>query len=129
MRKITDPSSKKSDRALIIGKSNREVNRLISHLTEYFNRVDLLSDMEQFNLLTENSHSIVVVTDTSGEVLDHDFFMHLRSRHPRAGLLCLVDLITGEAEKTMRSAGLLFLGSYEHFDDCYDSILQTALGP
>ena len=31
--------------------------------------------------------------------------------------------------KLMRSAGLLFLGSYDHFDDCYGSVLQTALWP
>ena len=37
--------------------------------------------------------------------------------------------LTREAEKAMRSAGLLFLGSYDHFDDCYDSVLQTALRP
>jgi len=129
MRKIIEPSSKKNGRALIIGKTDHKIDLLKRHLAEYFSKVDLLSDSGQLNSLTADSHSVVVVTDTLGDVLDYDFFMNLRFLHPRARLLCLVDRISRETEKVMRSAGLLFLGSYEHFDACYGSVLQRALRP
>ena len=127
MLTITDPSPIENCRALIIGENNHKVDLLKRHLAEYFSMVDLISELGQLNSLTADSHSIIVVTDTSGDVLNHDFFMALRSLNPRARLLCLVNRITRETEKAIRSVGLLFLGSYDHFDDCYDSILQTAL--
>jgi len=127
MQTITDPSPIKNCRALIIGENSYKVDLLKRHLAEYFSKVDLLSDSGQLNLLTADSYSVIVVTDTAADVLNHDFFMNLRSLHPRARLLCLVDRVTRETEKALRSAGLLFLGSYDHFGDCYGSILQTAL--
>jgi hypothetical protein len=42
-------------------------------------------------------------------------------------LVCLVDQITPETEKAMRSAGLLFLGSYNQFSEYYRSILESAI--
>ena len=127
MQTKTDPSPIENCRALIIGENNHRVDLLKRHLAEYFDEVDLLSELGQLNSLAADSHSVIVVTDTSADVLNHDFFMNIRSFHPRARLLCLVDRITRQTEKAMRSAGLLFLGSYDHFDDCYGSILQTAL--
>lgn len=127
MQTITDPPPMKNCRALIIGENSYKVDLLKRHLAEYFSKVDLLSDSGQLNLLTADSYSVIVVTDTAADVLNHDFFMNLRFLHPRARLLCLVDRVTRETEKALRSAGLLFLGSYDHFGDCYGSILQTAL--
>jgi hypothetical protein len=127
MQMKTESSPIENCRALIIGENNHKVDLLKRHLAEYFSMVDLISELGQVDSLTADSHSVIVVTDTSGDVLNHDFFMNLRSLHPRVRLLCLVDRITRQTEKAMRSAGLLFLGSYDHFDDCYGSILQTAL--
>ena len=129
MRKIIEPSSKKNGRALIIGKTDHKIDLLKRHLAEYFSEVYLLTELGQLNSLAADRHSVIVVTDTSGDTLNHDFFMNLRSLHPRARLLCLFDRISQETEKAMRSAGLLFLGSYEHFDACYGSVLQRALRP
>jgi len=129
MQKTSAPLPLATGRALIIGKNNHKVDRLKRRLAEYFGTIYLLSDPEQLNSLAADSHSVVVVTDTLGDVLDYDFFANLRSLSPRARLLCLVDRISREAEKAMRCAGLLFLGSYDHFDDCYGSVLQTALWP
>jgi len=127
MQTITDPSPTGNCRALIIGENNQRVSLLKRHLAEYFSEVDRLSELGQLNSLAADSHSVIVVTDTSADVLNHDFFMNLRILRPRARLLCLVDRLTRDSEKTIRSAGLLFLGSYDHFDNCYGSILQTAL--
>ena len=122
-------SAATSGRALIIGKTGHRIEMLQYHLAEYFSKVDLMSDLVQLNSLTDDNLAVIVVTDTLGDVLNQEFFVNLRSLHPRARLLCLFDRISRETEKAMRSAGLLFLGSYDHFDDCYDSVLQTALRP
>ena len=114
-------------RALIIGKSDRRVELVQHHLADYFGKIDLLTNLEQLNSLTGEDFAVIVVTDTSKEVLKADFFINLRSLHPRAGLLCLFNHISRQTEKDMRTAGLLFLGSYEHFDDCYGSVLERAL--
>ena len=127
MQKTTAPLPQATGKALIIGKGNHKVDLLKRHLAEYFNKIDLLSDLGQLNSLTADSHSVVVVTDTVGDVLNYDFFVNLRSLHPRVRLLCLVDRISRETEKAMRSAGLLFLGSYGHFGGSYRNILQRAL--
>jgi hypothetical protein len=118
-----------SSRVLIIGKTDRRVELLKHHLADYFGKVDLLTDLEQLNSLTAYNFAVIVVTDTFGDVLKSDFFADIRSLHPRAGLLCLFDRISRQTEKDMRSAGLLFLGSYDHFEDCYGSVLERALRP
>ena len=118
-----------SSRVLIIGKTDRRVELLKHYLADYFGKVDLLTDLEQLNSLSADNFTVIVVTDTFGDVLKSDFFADIRSLHPRAGLLCLFDRISRQTEKDMRSAGLLFLGSYEHFDDCYSSVLERALWP
>ena len=118
-----------SSRALIIGKTDRRVELVKHHLADYFGKVELLTELEQLNSMTADNFTVIVVTDTFGDVLKPDFFVNLRSLHPRAGLLCLFDRISRQTEKDMRSAGLLFLGSYEHFDDCYGSVLERALWP
>ncbi|MBW2442826.1 MAG: hypothetical protein JRH12_20300 [Deltaproteobacteria bacterium] len=127
MQTITDPLPINNCRALISGENSYKIDLLKRHLAEYFSKIDLLSDSGQLNLLTADSYSVIVVTDTAADVLNRDFLTNLRSLHPRARLLCLVDRVTQDTEKALRSAGLLFLGSYDHFGACYRSILQTVL--
>ena len=129
MQQISDPAPVSNNRALVIGKAEHKVNRLKNLLADFFRGIDLLTDLRQLNSLAADNHSVIVITDTMEDVLTHDFLMTLRSFHPRAGLLCLVDRISRETEKAMRCAGLLFLGSYDHFEDCHGNVLQTALRP
>ena len=129
MHKGYEPLPGTCGRALIIGETDHRVDRVKQHLAEYFSRIDLLTDLGQLNSLTADNFTVIVVTDTLGDGLNQDFFVNLRSLHPRARLLCLFDRISRQTEKAMRSAGLLFLGSYEHFDDCYGSVLERAFGP
>ena len=129
MQQISDPAPVSNNRALVIGKAEHKVNRLKNLLADFFRGIDLLTDLRQLNSLSADNPSVIVVTDTMEDVLRHDFLMTLRSLHPRAGLLCLADRISQETEKVMRCAGLLFLGSYDHFEDCYSNVMQTALRP
>ena len=129
MHKRYESSPGTSKGALIIGKTDRRLELVKYHLADYFGEVELLADIAQLNSLTTDKFAIIVVTDTFGDVLKPDFFVNLRSLNPHAGLLCLFDRISRQTEKNMRGAGLLYLDSYEHFDDCYGSILERALWP
>ena len=127
MQKITDEALMRNGRALIIGTDNRRIDLLKRYLADYFSHIDLLTDSGQLNSVTDDSRPFIVVTDTVADVLNPEFFCNLRYNHPRARLLCLVDRVSRETEKALRAAGLLFLGSYDHFEVCHASILQAAL--
>ena len=107
---------------LIFGGLNGKSAELKRILGRFFNKIYLAADLaEKENLPHAEGFSVIVVTN-SGEVpLNRDFFSYLRALYPRAMLICLVDSITRETEKAMRSAGLIFLGSYRQ------GILEAAL--
>ena len=113
---------------LIFGRQNGRSAELKRILNPFFNKVYLAADLvEKKNLPPTKRFSVIVVTN-SGEVpLNRDFFSNLRALYPRAMLICLVDTLSRETEKAMRSAGLLFLGSYRQFGESYAGILEAAL--
>ena len=113
---------------LIFGGLNGRSAELKRILGRFFNKIYLAADLaEKENLPHAEGFSVIVVTN-SGEVpLNRDFFSYLRALYPRAMLICLVDTITRETEKAMRSAGLLFLGSHRQFGERYEGILEAAL--
>ena len=97
-------------------------------MAEYFNEIYLIADLaEAMNLSPTDIYTMIVVTDFSGHPLNKDFFSDLRAHFSRSVLVCLVDQITQETEKAMRSAGLLFLGSYNQFSEQYRTILESAI--
>ncbi|MCP4629762.1 MAG: hypothetical protein GY850_40585 [bacterium] len=113
---------------LMIGKRNRKIEELERRLAEYFNKIYLVADpAEGVNLSPTDIYTVIVVTDSTAHPLNKEFFSDLRARYPRARLVGLVDQITRETEKAMRSAGLLFLGSYRQFSEYYRSILGSAI--
>jgi len=112
----------------MIGKRNRKIEELERRLAEYFNKIYLVADLAKgVNLSPTNNYTMIVVTDSTGHPLNKDFFSNLRVRFSRSVLVCLVDQITQETERAMRSAGLLFLGSYNQFSEYYRSILESAI--
>jgi len=112
----------------MIGKRNRKIEELERRLAEYFNKIYLVADpAEGVNLSPIDIYTMIVVTDSTGHPLNKDFFSNLRAHFSRSVLVCLVDQITRETEKAMRGAGLLFLGSYHQFSECYRSILEAAI--
>ena len=97
-------------------------------MAEYFKKIYLAADLaEGVNLSPTDIYAMIVVTDSTGHPLNKDFFSKLRADFSRSVLVCLVDQITQETEKAMRCAGLLFLGSYHQFSECYRSILEAAI--
>ena len=115
----------------MIGKRNIKIEVLERRLAEYFNAIYLVADLaEGVNLSPTDIYTVItviVVTDSTGHPLGKDFFSNLRTHFSRSVLVCLVDQITQETEKAMRGAGLLFLGSYLQFSECYRNIIESAI--
>ncbi|MBW1695135.1 MAG: hypothetical protein JRJ41_13570 [Deltaproteobacteria bacterium] len=128
MTKKTDSTQSQNGSVLMIGKRNRKIEELERRLAEYFNKIYLVADLAKgVNLSPTDIYTLIVVTDSTGHLLNKDFFSKLRAHFSRSVLVCLVDQITQETEKAMRGAGLLFLGSYHQFSEYYRSILESAI--
>jgi len=128
MTKKTESTQSQNGSVLMIGKQNKKIEELERRLTEYFNKIYLAADLaKRVNLSPTNNYTMIVVTDSTGHPLNKNFFSNLRGHFSRSVLVCLVDKITQETEKAMRGAGLLFLGSYHQFSECYRSILESAI--
>ena len=113
---------------LIFGGQNGRSAELKRILNPFFNKVHLAADLtEKENLSPTEPFSVIVVTDSAEFPLNREFFSTLRALYPRAMLICLVDSITLETERAMRSAGLLFLGSHRQFGERHEGILEAAL--
>ena len=113
---------------LIFGRQNGRSAELKRILDRFFNKVYLAADLaEKRNLPPTERLNVIVVTNPGEAPSNREFFSNLRTLYPRAMLICLVDTITRETEKAMRSAGLLFLGSHRQFGERYEGILEAAL--
>ena len=113
---------------LLIAKKNKRMRELELHLAEYFNKVCLVSDLKKWGSLPSNDDfSVIVVTDSFGSKLNVDFLFNLRKKYPDAKMLYLFDEISLAEETAVRSAGAVFVGSYDQFISLYDDVLQSAL--
>jgi hypothetical protein len=113
---------------MILGGQNQISAELKRILSPFFKKVYLAADLaEGENFAPPERFSLIVVTNSGTVPLNHNFFSKLRVLYPRARLICLVDTISQETEKAMRTAGSLFLGSYRQFGEYYRGILEAAL--
>lgn len=118
----------KEKNILVFGKRNKNIEWLEHLFTDYFYKVCLVLDLaEAIELLTDVHFDVILVTDSLEDKLNKDFFSDLRKIFPHAKVLCLVDKITQQKERALRSTGLVYLGSYDHFYSAYQDILKSAL--
>ena len=121
-------ANSKTANVLIFGKRNRKVKELEGIMAEHFFNVTVVSRLtDLFKLLSSARYELIVVTDTFEDKLNKDFFVKLKRMFPQAKMLCLFDEINEQIEVTLRSAGIVFLGSYNQFGKLSRDILQSAL--
>ena len=112
--------------ALLIAKRTEKINRIETVLSEYFESIDRVSDLAGTGQLPLDLHfDLIVATDSLEIKPDGDFLSCLRSQFPGAKFLYLADEIAPETEMSLRSGGLIFLGSYDHFIHCAHQILGS----
>ena len=112
--------------ALLIAKRTEKINRIETVLSEYFESIDRVSDLAGTGQLPPDFHfDLIVATDSLEIKPDRDFLSCLRGQFPGAKFLYLADEIAPETEMSLRSGGLIFLGSYDHFIHCAHQILGS----
>jgi hypothetical protein len=112
--------------ALLIAKRTEKINQIENLLSEYFQKISLVSDLTGTGQLPPDLHfDLIVATDSLEIMPDGDFLSCLRGHIPGAKFLYLADEITPQTEMSLRSGGLIFLGSYDHFIHCAHQILGS----
>ena len=102
--------------ALLIAKRTKKTKRIQSLLSEYFQRIRVISDLsESVQPPLEHHFDLIVVTDSLEIKPDGDFVSCLKRLFPGAKFMYLGDEIAPQTEMSLRAAGLIFLGSYDHF--------------
>ena len=102
--------------ALLIAKQTEKTHRIENLLTEYFQKVGRVSDLAGTGQLPLDLHfDLIVVTDSFGVHPDGDFLSCLRGKFSNAKFFYLPDEILPESEISLRTGGLRFLGSHDHF--------------
>ena len=87
-------------------------------LSEYYQKIHLVSDLSGTGtgqLPVDQHFDLIAVTDSLEMKPDGDFLSCLRCLFPGAKILYLGDQIAPQTEMSLRAAGLIFLGSYDHF--------------
>ena len=112
--------------ALLIAKRTEKINRIETVLSEYFQSIDRVSDFAGTGQLPLDLHfDLIVATDSLEIKPDGNFLSCLRGQFPGAKFMYLADKIAPETEMSLRSGGLIFLGSYDHFIHCSHQILGS----
>jgi hypothetical protein len=110
--------------ALLIAKRTEKTNQIENLLSEYFQKVSVISDLTGSGQLPLQYHfDLIVVTDSLEIKPDGDFISCLRRLFPGAKFLHLGNEIAPQTEMSLRAAGLIFLGSYDLFIHCAHQIL------
>ncbi len=107
---------RKFTNALLIAKQTEKINQIENVLSEYFQKVSLVSELTGTGQLPLDLHfDLIVATDSLEIKPDGDFLSCLRGQFPGTKFLYLADEIVPETEMSLRAGGLIFLGSYDHF--------------
>ena len=114
-------------RSLILGDERQPViKKLATVLEEYFSSVTAVSNVADERMFRqEPAPSLVVFTDTATYGKDIPF--KLRGQLPKVGFVALFDRVEPETEQRLRSAGTLFLGSYDTFFAYSQAIVEPLL--
>lgn len=114
--------------AVVVGGQNLISSEIEKMLKPYFRTVYLLSDLQaaMTEVADEQVRLILIMDHEKSEAIP-DVAQVLRHAFPRAKILGLFDAFHPEQEVVLRTAGVVFLGSYERFTRNSSTILTKAL--
>ena len=119
----------KNGQALLVGRRSKKVKAVEEILKGYSLRVETIPGLDHFlDPSLREKIRLILLMDSRGNKFDKECIRTLRHTFPRAKILSLVDRIAPEMEMEMRSAGLVFLGSYEHFKRKSGDIIDSVFG-
>ena len=113
--------------ALLIAKRTEKTNRIENLMSEYFQKISVISDLTGSGQPPPQHHfDLIVVTDSLEIKPDGDFISCSKRLFPGAKFVYLGNEIAPQTEMSLRAAGLIFLGSYDHFIHRAHQILGAA---
>ena len=114
--------------ALVVGKRNAKVNNIVHILSKHFNEVNRIRELRPGVVAYPSDHiSLIVITNLLDDRFDRKSVVNLRKYFPKAKIMGLFEKINEELEIRLRSVGLIFLGSYDSFNQYSSTILRSAL--
>ena len=115
---------------LVLGERNKRVRELERIMAEALPEVILVSERADVVGSFPRGHfDLIIVTDSSNDNMNKDFLVNLKRLYSQAKVLCILDKITEKIEIAMRSVGIIYLGSYDHFARFSHDILESAVKP
>jgi N-acetylglucosaminyldiphosphoundecaprenol N-acetyl-beta-D-mannosaminyltransferase len=115
---------------LVLGRIDKRLRELERVMSQAFLEVVLVSEWSDAVGLFPSGHfDLIILTDSSKDNLKKNLLISLKRLYSQAKVLCVFDSITEEIEITMRSVGIIYLGSFEHFVRFSRDILESAVKP
>ncbi len=110
------PKTERTAKAVIFGKKEK-VADLFQLLESRYNKVTLTETEYELEQLAPERHAIglAIMTDSFPVKLSAGLLHRVRRKLAPQNMICLSADIDHEKEKNLRSAGLIFLGSYRSF--------------
>ena len=114
--------------AIVIGRQNLISSGIKKMLKPYFRTLYFLSDLQTaMSEVADEQVRLILLMDHEGNEAMPEVARALRDAFPSAKILGLFDAFNPEQEVVLRTAGVLFLGSYERFARNSRTILTQAL--
>ncbi len=112
-------------KALILGKKE-EVAPLCSLLQNLDYYITLAESTEKLELISKQRHrfNLVVMTDSFAEAPDAKLVGCIKPHLNQGKIICLSENEDDEQERSLRSLGLIFFGSYQRFLVCAEKIIN-----
>jgi len=114
--------------AVILGKKE-QIGKLFSLLENSYQRVTLAETAGELDNLRKEKQSpiLAVITDSFPEILNIELINRVRQYLNPENMICLSKDDNQEKEKVLRSAGLIFFGSYMNFFTLAEKIINQTL--
>lgn len=115
-------------KAVILGRKE-QVGDICRLLENTFSHVTLAETPDELNITGPGKEPfrLAVMTDSFSEKLSIGLLDRVRQKFSPENMICLTRDIEDENEKKLRSAGLIFLGSYGTFFAFADNIINHTL--
>jgi len=122
------PATAGRAKAIILGRKE-QVSDICRLLENTYSQVTLAETPDELNITGpgKGPFRLAVMTDSFSEKLSIGLFDRVRQKFSPENMICLTRDIEEENEKKLRSAGLIFLGSYGTFLAHADNIIKHTL--
>jgi len=109
---------------IILGRK-KQIHRLLKTASQIFDSIRVIESLPEVKRPpTCLSARLAIITDSFPGGMKLSLVNQVKKKFNPETLICLSNTISPEAEIELRSAGLIFLGSYQAFFDRVDAVIR-----